>query len=42
VKNVKLTVIVEDSISTQKKALGLEAKHGLSVLVEKAEPESRF
>jgi 7,8-dihydropterin-6-yl-methyl-4-(beta-D-ribofuranosyl)aminobenzene 5'-phosphate synthase len=37
-KKVKLTVLVEDSVNASKKALGLEAKHGLSILVERAKP----
>lgn len=38
-KNVKLTVIVEDSLSASKKALGLEARHGLSILIETSKPK---
>jgi len=37
-KNFKLTVLVEDSVSAPKKALGLEAKHGLSILIERTKP----
>jgi 7,8-dihydropterin-6-yl-methyl-4-(beta-D-ribofuranosyl)aminobenzene 5'-phosphate synthase len=37
-KKVKLTVLVEDSVNASKKALGLEAKHGLSILVERTKP----
>jgi len=39
-KKVKLTILVEDSVSASKKALGLEAKHGLSILVERTKPRS--
>jgi len=38
-KKVKLTVLVEDSLVAPKKALGLEAKHGLSILVERTKPK---
>jgi len=39
-KKVKLTVVVEDVVSASQKALGLEAKHGLSILVERIKPKS--
>jgi 7,8-dihydropterin-6-yl-methyl-4-(beta-D-ribofuranosyl)aminobenzene 5'-phosphate synthase len=35
---IKFTVLVEDSLSTSKKDSGLEAKHGLSILVETSKP----
>ena len=37
---IRLTVLVEDTLSSTKKALGVEAKHGLSILVERTEPKS--
>jgi 7,8-dihydropterin-6-yl-methyl-4-(beta-D-ribofuranosyl)aminobenzene 5'-phosphate synthase len=39
-KKVKLNVVVEDSVNAPKKALGLEAKHGLSILIERTKPRS--
>jgi len=39
-KKVKLTVLVEDSVNASKKALGLEAKHGLSIFIERIKPKS--
>jgi len=38
-KRFKLTVLIEDSLSASKKARGLEAKHGLSILVEVTRPK---
>jgi 7,8-dihydropterin-6-yl-methyl-4-(beta-D-ribofuranosyl)aminobenzene 5'-phosphate synthase len=38
-KRFKLTVLVEDSLGANEKARGLEAKHGLSALVETTNPE---
>ena len=35
---IKFTVLVEDSLSASKKISGLEAKHGLSILVETSKP----
>jgi len=39
VKGLRLTVLVEDSASSDKKAKGLESKHGLSILVEISKPK---
>jgi len=35
---IKFTVLLEDSLSASKKISGLEAKHGLSILVETSKP----
>ena len=39
VKNLKLRLIVEDSISSEKKSLGLKAEHGLSMVIETTKPD---
>jgi len=39
IKGTKLTVLVEDSLSTTKKKQGLKAEHGLSILMEISEPK---
>ncbi len=38
IKKTKLTVLVEDSLSTTKKKQGLKAEHGLSILIGISEP----
>jgi len=38
IKGTKLTVLVEDSLSTTNKKQGLKAEHGLSILLEISEP----
>ena len=38
IKGTKLTVLVEDSLSTTNKKQGLKAEHGLSILMEISEP----
>ncbi|MEM2129486.1 MAG: MBL fold metallo-hydrolase [Candidatus Bathyarchaeia archaeon] len=37
-KRFNLTVVVEDAVSPQKKNMGLEAKHGLSIVIQQKEP----
>ncbi len=37
-KRFSLTVVVEDTISPQKKNVGLEAKHGLSIVIQQSRP----
>lgn len=39
VKKLRLTVLVEDSVKPSRKARGLKAKHGLSILVEVPKPK---
>ena len=41
-EKVKFTVLFEDSLAVSGKAQGLEAKHGLSILVEISKPELRI
>jgi 7,8-dihydropterin-6-yl-methyl-4-(beta-D-ribofuranosyl)aminobenzene 5'-phosphate synthase len=39
VERTVLTVLVEDSLDTEKKKQGLKAEHGLSILIETSRPE---
>ena len=39
-KRFKVTVLVEDTIDEQEKALGMEAKHGLSIFISRIKPQT--
>jgi len=41
-KEVKFSVLFEDSLTASRKAQGLQAKHGLSILVEMSKPKLRI